>query len=613
MATVTLADLDSVQILSNKWFYRPRQILTNVDTLFKHGTINAALSNIGTTTKTTIVVTENTSVTANTDLTSYPNIHWMFLGNGKLTPATGVTLTLYSGDTITCPPYQQCLDASNGTITFAKAGWVWPGWFGATPGASASAGKTALQKLALAFGSVGGGIHWPGHTIQVDDTIAFTGPVTIRGIQPSVSILESTADDTDKHGLTFTRSASIEDLQVKTSASLTSNQEMHGIRFDMDALTAPGQFYNLRRVKVVGFNAGIYADGGDNYNIDRATLDDIDIQTSGPASDYVGSCVYLNRMTQLRGTNLTLDQNDTGEHALYYFGSKNVVLDGLKIRNATRGEAQAIKLVGNGTGSDDDQVFPVWNVKNFDIADCTNSIMAVTYGTERLGALKLENGRITDVTGTSNIPGVLFVEALGTSVVESVSMDNVSIRNVGYQGMHLSTAAGATIQRASMRDVTAYNWGTVGPAGTYTLFGTNGSGTFGPIDLRNIDADGNSNGRTIVGASGMASTVSRVTFSNLRERNTTAAERPIADSSTSATFNFALGNAWTVSGTRTVTAASNAVPGEVYHIVGTNANCTFTDGAVFALNGNWVSAANKSLTLLCLTTSTFQELSRTAS
>ena len=62
-----------------------------------------------------------------------------------------------------------------------------------------------------------------------------------------------------------------------------------------------------------------------------------------------------------------------------------------------------------------------------------------------------------------------------------------------------------------------------------------------------------------------------------------------------------------------MTAASNAVPGEVYNIVGTNANCTFTDNAVYKLNGNWVSAADKSLTLLCLTTSTFQELARTAS
>ena len=82
MTTRTLVDTDSVQIVANKWLDDVRQYQQNVDTLFKHGTINAALANIGTGTHTTLVVTENTAVNADTDLTSYPNIHWLFLGAG---------------------------------------------------------------------------------------------------------------------------------------------------------------------------------------------------------------------------------------------------------------------------------------------------------------------------------------------------------------------------------------------------------------------------------------------------------------------------------------------------------------------------------------------------
>lgn len=131
MTTRTLVDTDSVQIVANKWLDDMRQYQQNVDTLWKHGTINAALANIGTSTNTTIVVTENTAVNANTDLTSYPNIKWRFFGSGKLTPAAAVTLTLYSPDTIDCDPTQQCLDATSGTITFAQPGTIPVGWFGA--------------------------------------------------------------------------------------------------------------------------------------------------------------------------------------------------------------------------------------------------------------------------------------------------------------------------------------------------------------------------------------------------------------------------------------------------------------------------------------------------
>lgn len=154
MAVHTLVDTDSVQIISNKWLEDVRQYGVNVDTLFKHGTINAALSNIGTVTQTTIVVTENTAVNANTDLTSYPNIKWRFLGAGKLTPATAVTLTLYSPDTITADPTQYILDGTNGTVTFANPGTASARWMGAVAdGTTNDRAKLMLIITALPSGS----------------------------------------------------------------------------------------------------------------------------------------------------------------------------------------------------------------------------------------------------------------------------------------------------------------------------------------------------------------------------------------------------------------------------------------------------------------------------
>lgn len=588
MATRTLCDTDSVQIIENKWLKNTRQLFANVDTLAKHGTINAALSNIGTSTQTTLIVTENTAVNQNTDLTSYPNISWVFWGSGKLTPAVGVTLTLYSPDTIECPAYQQCLDASSGTITFYTGGWIRVGWFGARPNQTAANNFASLTKLSASIPSTGAGIDLGAGKIQISDTWTIGDkPVRIVGVSPTVSIIESTATASMKHGIQFTRSAHLENFQIKTAASLDSNYEMHGLRLDMNGLDAVGQYYTAKNIKVVGFNAGLYGDGGANYNIDRGTFEDIDIQTSGPDSSYIGSCIYMNRMTQLRGTNLTLDQNNTGEHCLYYFGSKNVLIDGIKCRNATKSEAQAIKIVGNGSGSDDDQRFPTWNIRNFDIASCTNGIMCTIYGTEKLSALKIENGRFDDIAGSINTPGVLFAEAVDTSIIESVQMENVAINDVGYQGMHIAAGAGATIKRATLRDIAAENW-SMSSAGTYTLFGTNGAGTFRQIDLQNIEADGESNGRTIVGVNGMSATVDRVTWRNLSERNTTNPGRPVALSEGDATPSMALGNDFTQGNgsAQNISAYDHLAANQTYVVRYTNGNTTLLDSASLNLNGS---------------------------
>ncbi len=184
MTTRTLVDTDSVQIVANKWLDDVRQYQQNVDTLFKHGTINAALANIGTSTHTTLVVTENTAVNADTDLTSYPNIHWLFLGAGQLTPATGVTLTLYSPSTITADSTQYILDATSGTITFAKPGTVYPEWFGALQDNATSATVAITKAIAANAGTLE--FRGNGSKYYVTDEFIVSSLKAIRGVNAPV-------------------------------------------------------------------------------------------------------------------------------------------------------------------------------------------------------------------------------------------------------------------------------------------------------------------------------------------------------------------------------------------------------------------------------------------
>lgn len=94
-----------------------------------YDSIKAALDAAGTSLPTTIIVTEPTTITNPFTLATVPTIHWNFFGSGRLVPA-GVSVTLYSPETIGAEGSQHCLDASNGAITFAKPGKVYAGWFG---------------------------------------------------------------------------------------------------------------------------------------------------------------------------------------------------------------------------------------------------------------------------------------------------------------------------------------------------------------------------------------------------------------------------------------------------------------------------------------------------
>ena len=270
--------------------------------------------------------------------------------------------------------------------------------------------------------------------------------MSVIGAHPELSIIESTATASLKHGLTFTRSHHIRNLTIKTSASLASNYIMYGVRMNLDGVTISGgnQAVKWESVKVRGFNNSFYVDGGDAYNVDLLYFNDLDLQCSGPASTYIGSCLYANRINQVYGIHSQFDQNNTGARHLL-LRQKSLVFDDFKIRNATQGLAQAIKVVGNGIPPDDDQAYATWSIRNMDIADCLNGILCGTYGTETLEALTVENCKFVDVDTTSAILACVFLSAAGSSSIRTLRVSGISTRNCQYQGVHVSTGATATM------------------------------------------------------------------------------------------------------------------------------------------------------------------------
>jgi hypothetical protein len=265
---------------------------------------------------------------------------------------------------------------------------------------------------------------------------------------------------------------------------------------------------------------------------------------------------------------------------LYCFGCKDIYIDGLNIANVTKSESQAIKLVGDGVAANES--FGAWSIRNVNFSDCTNGILVGTFGTETLRVCVIDNIGAKDIDGTANILGCIHISAGGTSTINSVLVNNLYLENLGYQGMHVEAAAGATVGRVEFANIWAKNWGTTS-AGSYTLFGTNGTGTFHHVHLKNIYADGNSNGRTIVGVAGQATTVGRVTWDNptLIEVNTTAPGRPVQFTDLDTTPSLKLGNRFYVNNgsATTITRFDDMEIDEVYQLYFANGNTTLDNGA----------------------------------
>ena len=609
-------DLDvGSKLLINTGLQTPSQLHDAILTMDKFSnSLPVAIASIGSS-KITLLV--GSAITVGADATIPDNIILWFVGPGKLFVNSGKVLTINSPSQVLAHTQQQVFDGT-GTVSFTNGGIVSPGWWGFSSGGTAAANADAYNACTASLTATGGAIIIPptGAAHQVDDTLTHPAkPMSVIGAHPELSIIESTATASLKHGLTFTRSHHLRNLTIKTSASLASNYDMYGVRMDLDGVTVSGgnQAVKWESVKVRGFNNSFYCDGGDAYNVDRLYFNDLDAQCSGPASTYIGSCLYINRVTQVYGTHSQFDQNSTGEHAIYCFGSKNLVFDGFKIRNFDKGTAQAIKVVGNGVAPDDDQAYPTWSIRNMDIADGLNGILCGIYGTETLEALTVENCKFVDVDTSAAILGCVYLSAAGTSNIRTLRVSGISTRNCLYQGVHVATGASATMGPVSIRDCKGYNWSTTS-AGTYTWFGTSGTGTFGPITLEGIEADGNSKGRTILSSSGQASTISRIRYSGLKEVNTTNMGRPISLPEADATPSLAIGN-WFVqpnTGAQNITAYDNLEANQTYYIRFSTANTTLIDGANLQLAGstNYNPPANTFMTFYCSDGTALYEVSR---
>jgi hypothetical protein len=558
-----------------------------------YNTFDEALDAIGSDTR-TLLVTSATSITADTTVPT--NVTLWVMGEGSFAVASGITLTL-SGPLMAA---FRTIFSGSGTVKFTYNVETYPEWWGGI-GDGSTDSTTALQAAITSHPTQGGTLRLLAGTYNHSTTLTRTAPLQILGAGIDVSILQLTAGSSLLHGISGTTTLRVKDITVKTQTDVTSDYQMNGIRLNLDGTALTGRQIHIENVKVRGYNACLYCDGGTQYGIDRAIYRNVDLKANGPGTTYTGggSC-YMNRITQGEISLATIDQNNTGEHAIYCFGQKDIYLENLKITNASGTEIQAIKLVGDGVAAN--ETFGTWSIRNVNFSDCTNGILIGTYGTEVLRAVTIDNIGAKDIDGTTNILGIVTVSAAGTSTINSVLVDNLYLENLGYQGCHCITGASSTIGRIEFSNIWAKNWSTAS-AGTYTLFGTSGTGTFNHIHLRNVYANGNSNGRTIVGSAGQASSVSYITWENLKEISTTAVGRPVSHTDDDTTPSMAIGTWHYINNSNptTVTRLDDVQLGHIYTLQFANGNTTLDEGTGFLLDGgvDFVGSSHDFIQLMC--------------
>ena len=546
-----------------------------------------AVSTIGASTKVCLLVSGVISVTGNVTVTD--NITLFFVGAGSLSISSGVTVT-YNAASFLVDDIRRQRFSGSGSFDGTNLSEVIPDQWGAD--ATGTNDSTDAIKAAIAsLPATGGKVKLLTGTYDFDETLACGSKSIIwEGAGRRSSILNMTTSGTTLHGITGTGNLVLQHFTLQVGTPLTTDHQMYAVRLDLDGTgITGGRSMIVEDMIITGWNGGPYCDGGASYGLDTVSYRDSYVQVSGPASTFIGSAVQINRPTVGLIENMLIDQNDTGEHAIYCFAPRNITVRGCRLLNASLSVAQAVKIVGDGVGSSIN--FGTWTVRDIETEGCFSGVLINTFNTETLGALVIDNCRFDDTTNSTGVLGPVVVVASNTSIIRSQHISNLWINGSDYEGVYWSLATGAVMQTIVVDGVTAYNWGQ-SLADNYALFGASSSGTIRSLTIKNVYANGNNNGRTIWSVNafgGYGSTsVKRFKYENLIEINTPTPGWPATLPDNDATPSLAFGNDFVASYTisTNVTQFDDVVRGETYRIRYTNSNSVLKDGTNLNLAGS---------------------------
>lgn len=483
---------------------------------------NTAIAAISST-QATMVIGKTCTVSSSTTVPT--TLTLLLTGTGEISVDSGQTLTL--GGVIQAAPTRRIFTGAGSVVcaSLCLMTEVFPEWFGGGPGIAAATNWAALDKSIVFLPSganKGGTIRLQGGTYQFSDSLNTQNRyLTFRGRGQTSTRLQLTSVSSALHGIQATGTTGyvgVFDLELSTSSPLTTDQGMTAIRADATSQTlASNMILEVERVRSIGFNFGVYCDGGSSVIIDRCVLLNSYVKTQGLNASSISDPYNTQQVRWSIAEHNIFDNNSLGDHCVYTIHSINVRIVG----NECQGSKDfAFKVISQPLVTGVTAQLGSWTVEDNYIHDAEGGMLVALWQNHVLPhlAAKKNTFRVIDDNPSSYV--AVMVQANATSVIRKADVSGTTIDTVQSGGIQFSAAAGAEISQAVLKDITCYNWG-IASSGTYACLSYNGAGTYRTAVVDGY-FDGNSNGKD-VSTLQVGGGFTHVQYGDIVERNTTAA------------------------------------------------------------------------------------------
>lgn len=476
-AAYTTPTLNGATLSATKQFYE------NVETQDKYATIgDAAAACVGK----ALVITKAVTITTNVTFGATCALHILpGAGSFVFDAATSASITYLVAD----PHYPLFSGAGCTTaatcVTFTRGMTVYPSWWGAYAGASASVNQAAgiLAINSLPSGAQGGGVvQWLSGTFDHNSTFYTNSRyLTFRGMGMYSTKLRQTTTSSLRHALSCSGTVGylgVEDIEMSPSAAVASDLGMKAVNFNVDEGTVGGvactpatdSILHVERFKSDGYNFGGYADGGNSNLIIRAECVNCTIRTHGAGGSSISEPIVFQRVEWaiVDKSDLSCDSS-TCDHGVYNIHALHNRTTNSKISDFND---EAIKYITNNTAGKPDPID--WVVENVEFRNNGSDAVFTADGGYTLEQAVYRNNRHFS-TGLDSLASV-YIQAINTGNIRSCACDSNYWEGVQAQAMKLEASAGSTFDYANATNQTVKTFGS-SATGTYVAINYGGGGT----------------------------------------------------------------------------------------------------------------------------------------
>lgn len=460
----------------------PKQFGTTIKTI--EGSADVATAAANCINATLVVTTPSTVVSSNV---TFGDTCLLWFMGGSFSINANISATISH---VMASPYYPIFTGAGCTTTttcvnFTRGRTVYPEWWGAYAGASASANQTAgiLAINSLPAGAQGGGIVlWSVGTYDHNGTFYSNSRyVTFRGMGMYSTKLRQTTTANLRHGLSCSGSTGylgVEDMEISPSAAVTSDLGMKAVNFNSDegasggasCTPASASILHVERFKSTGYNFGVYGDGGDSILIQRAECINCTIKVHGAGGASISESVVFQRTEWgiTDKSDLSCDSN-TCDHAIYAIHVQHIRTTNSKLTGFNN---EAVKYITNNTGGKPDP--GDWMTQGNEFrGNGADAVYTVDGGYTLEQAVYRHNRHFS--TGLDSLTSV-YIQAINAGNIRSCACDSNYWEGVQAQTMKLEASAGSTFDFADATKQTVKTFGS-SATNTYVAINYGGAGT----------------------------------------------------------------------------------------------------------------------------------------